>query len=354
MRLVGSGHPAIRATHAKTLEFTRDTDITERATCVVGVGLQPVPHALAGPIRLTLRAGDEEFSFEARTSSSWDPTGTAVIRRSAARLPGTFATHSSAAAADLPRTLVAALKRHDAVVELDVKPISGPPCAVLFAIHANEQDARLRAELAAADLVVAEDEGAARLVGTRVTSGPVAVDGRVLVVATRELPGQTVVGALDVVEVETVGLPPALAAAAASPSRAPVLIAPGGADPRRAMRDAPANVRLVVAAPADETAALLALNAQLRGRDGAVVVQENTLPLRVRAAEPFEPATNDTIYICFDAAAAETAIDPRVRAAISELLADGVATKTAAKALAALTGWDRRRAYDAVLRWPPE
>jgi hypothetical protein len=36
---------------------------------------------------------------------------------------------------------------------------------------------------------------------------------------------------------------------------------------------------------------------------------------------------------------------------VAALLADGVSTKTAANALATLTGWDRRRAYDTVLDW---
>jgi hypothetical protein len=353
VRLVGHGHPAIRATHPKTLELTPDEDITQRATCVVAVALEPAASPLAGPVRITLCAGDESFAFEARANSSWNPTDTAVIRRSPMRLPGTFATHASAAASDLPQSLIDALKRLETVVELDVEPLPGQPCAVLFAVDPHRAgDPRLRAEIAAADLVVAEDEIAARLVGERVASGPVSIDGRVLVLAARDLPGQTVTAALDRIEVETVGLPPALAAAAASPSRAPLLIAPDGSDLRRTVRDAPANVRLVVATPADEATALLALGLELRGTDGAVVVQEHAMPVRVRAGTPFDLASNETAYICFDAARADDALDPRVRTAIADLLADGVPTKTVAKSLATLTGWDRRRAYDAVLNWP--
>jgi hypothetical protein len=352
VRFVGHGHPAIRATHTKTLELTPDEDITERATCVVAVGIDEAPAPLAGTVRITIRAVDESFTFDARANSEWDPQGTAVIRRSPLRLPGTFATHASAAARDLPRPLAEALRNPDAVVEVTVEPIAGRPCAVLFALDPNRTgDPRLRAELAAADLVVAEDETAARLLGERVAHGPIHVDARVLVVAARELPGQTVVGALRNVDVETVGLPPPLAAAAASPSRSPVHIAPTGADPSDLLRDAPAGVRLVLAAPADEVAALLALAAEVRGTAGAVLVQAHAQPIRVHADEPFELASSDRVHICFDAAPESTALDPRVREAIGELLADGVPTKTAAKTLAALTGWDRRRAYDTVLNW---
>ena len=45
-------------------------------------------------------------------------------------------------------------------------------------------------------------------------------------------------------------------------------------------------------------------------------------------------------------------LDADVRAAVDGLLADGVATRTAARALSALSGWDRRRSYDAILSWP--
>jgi hypothetical protein len=31
------GHPNIRATHVKTLEFTKDNDLTERGDCIIGI-----------------------------------------------------------------------------------------------------------------------------------------------------------------------------------------------------------------------------------------------------------------------------------------------------------------------------
>jgi hypothetical protein len=58
-----------------------------------------------------------------------------------------------------------------------------------------------------------------------------------------------------------------------------------------------------------------------------------------------------TVHLCFDAAAESTALDPTVRVAIRGLLDDGVGTRPAAAALATLTGWERRRAYDTVLEW---
>jgi hypothetical protein len=350
VRLVGHGSPAIRATHAKTLELTRDLEITERGTCIVAVDVEPVAAPLAGPVRITISAGGEQFALVARANSAWDPTGPAVIRRSPFRLPGTLATHATAAAADLPRTLVAALQDPTKTVEVTVEPIRGRPCAVLVALQEHGGNtAQLSAELAAADLIVAEDEDAARMLGERTSHGPVPVDGRVLVLAVRDLPGQSVLAALGRVDVETIGLPPALSAAAASPSRGPLLIAPAGADPRALLRNTPAGTRLVLRSDADRLPALLAVADDIRGPRGAVVVQPYAPPLRVDAGiRPVLPS-KDPVVVCTDADRGEAALDPRIQAALDGLLADNVPTKTAANALATLTGWDRRRAYDLVL-----
>ena len=350
MRLVGRGHDAIRATHTKTLELTVDAHISERATCVVAVDVSGATAPLAGPVRIILSTGDETFTLEARANSGWDPAGPAVIRRSPLRLPGTLATHASAAASDLPRSLVALLCSPDTDVEVTVEPIPGPPTAVLFAVDPGRpRDARLLAEWAAADLVVAEDDDVARLVGERVGHGPVSVDGRVLVLAVRDLPGQTVVDALRTADVETVGLAPPLAAAAAAPSRGPLLIAPADADPLELLRRTPAGTRLVLATAAERLPDLLRLAAEIRGPGIATVVQPYAPPIRVEPGEQPQLPSRDPVHVCLTDAAETVGPDPAVWAAVDALLADGVPTKSAAKALAALTGWDRRRAYDAVL-----
>jgi hypothetical protein len=348
--LAGRGHSAIRATHDKTLEFGTDSEITARATCLVAVGSEVTDGGrVAGPVRITISAGSESFAFEAIGNPGWTPGGPAVVRRSRRRLPGTLATDATAAANDLPRSLVSALQDPDAPVTVDVEPLRGRPAAVLVALDpSGVADPRLAAEMAVADVVVAEDDGAARLLGERTAHGPVAVDRRVLVAATRDLPGATVAGALGDVPVEVVGLPAPLAAAAASPSRRPLVLATG-TDPRAAVRDTPADRRLVVATSADQVAGLLQLAAGLRGTGRAVAVAPDERPRRLDAGT--ELPGRDLVFLCFDAITESTALDPRIRAAVDGLLADGVATKTAANALAALTGWERRRAYETVLEW---
>jgi hypothetical protein len=350
--LVGHGHGAIRATHDKTLELSPDPDITERATCIIAVdtAADEATRRLAGPIRITVAADGESFTFEALANPAWQPGGPAIVRRSAVRLPGTLATEATASAADLPRPLVAALRDPAARVEVTLDPIPGRPAAVLVALDPHAPaDPRVAAELAVADVIAAEDELAAELLGERVAAGPLPVIGRTVVAAVRDLPGATVARDLRNVPVDTLGLPPALAVAAASPSRGPLVVAPDGSDARAALRSTPAASRLVVPTTADQVGGLLEAAAERRGVSGAVVLPDRARPRRIEAGASLPG--RGPVHLCFDAATESGALDPTVKAAVDGLLADGVPTKTAANALATLAGWDRRRAYDAILNW---
>jgi hypothetical protein len=362
VRLVGRGHEAIRATHPKTLEFTADTDLTGRGTCIVAVGVRPVgdlPGPLAGRVRITIDAGGESFALLADANSAWDPAGPAVVRRGPLRLPGTLAVNADAAAADLPRELVAALADPRAEVRITLDPVAGSAAVVLLAVDPVAPDnARLRAELDAADAVLAEDDGARRLVAAAtkpatatalrlLVPGADLPAGRVLVIATAELPGRSLHA--DGRRVEVLGLPVALAAAAAVPGRAPITMA-AGADVRAALRSTPAGHCLLLDTDRRRLPELLGAAQQLRGAATAVVVQDFADPVVVDISAPtpmFAGATR--LWCCFGPAAPGAALDPAVQAAVARLLADGVATKPAARALAALTGWPQRQAYAEVV-----
>ncbi|WP_375481990.1 DUF371 domain-containing protein [uncultured Jatrophihabitans sp.] len=353
MRFVGRGHPAVRATHAKTLELSPDPDITARATCVVAVGSEADPVApMAGRVRIRVAAGGERFTLEADANPSWDPSGPAVIRRSPLRRPGTFATGATASAADLPRPLVAALQDPDALVTVDVTAV--PDDRRTLVLYAADPAlaapvAGLRAEHQRAARVVAQDDGARHLL-TTLDEPPDGTGHRTLVVATADLPRPPDATAGH--RVEVVGLNARLATAAASPSGGPVVLAEPGADVRRSLRETPAAARLVVVVPAAALDELLGQARAIRGSSACVVAQEYVHPVRVESGATPELAGSADVAVCFDAAPPDEAFDPAVRAAVDALLADGVATRTAAKALVALTGWDRRRAYDAIVAWP--
>lgn len=362
MRLVGRGHPAIRATHAKTLEFTSDDEITARATCIVAVAVEvaprrpdgPVPAPLAGPVRISIHAGAEAYALDADANSSWNPVGPAVVRRGPLRLPGTFAVNATASAADLPRQLVTALQDPSVAVHITVEPRPGPPSVVLFAADpVTTTDGRLAAEIAAADVLVAEDDAARALVcaaDARSKLGRDQPTGRVLVVATDALPGRSV--AIGGRTLETVGLSAQLTAAAALPGGAKITLAGRShPDQRETLRRTPIDHRLVVATHTRSLRTLLAQAREIRGCSTAVVAQPYADPVVVETAGDSRldfPGASE-VWVGFGAGDADLDLEPPIRAAIAGLLADGVATKPAARALAALTGWPQRATYDRVV-----
>jgi hypothetical protein len=340
VRLVGRGDERIRATHTKTLELIAGTELTERATCVIAVDTALPQQRMAGPVRVTITAGDEIFAFDAQANSAWGTTAAAVIRRGPLRLPGTLATHA-AAAADLPRPLVDRLRDPANVVTVTLDPRESEPCLVIFAVDpAVVDDPRLAAEMTAADRVVAADATAARLVPAG--SLPVDITGRTLVLTTDPVADLGVV--TDGVPVETIGLPPALAAAAAAPWAGPVLFA---TEVPQALRRTPAGYRLVLPTDRRGLPALLRQAHEIRGSTRAVVARDYTDPVVVPVDDPGDFAGADRLFVC--PGPGRDDLDPAVRTAVDGLLTDGVPTRAAARALAALTGWPQRRAYEAVL-----
>ncbi|SHJ96797.1 hypothetical protein SAMN05443637_101340 [Pseudonocardia thermophila] len=358
------GHPALRATHGKTLEFTVDPDVTERATCVLGVAGRVTGGAVAGPVRITIDAGGAVATVDAIANPDW-AGGTAVVRRGTDRRPDTFATEATAAAADLPRELVARIIDPDTPITVRCSRLPRRPdgrAGLVLAWTAPGAPAapRLAAELVAADAVVAEDADAARVAGERTIRAADAVTGlldgelgRVLVVATAGLPGASVTAALEAPEkvaVEVAGLPAALVAAAGSPVRGPVQLAEGRSRIDAVLRSAPPEVTLVVTVAAADLPRLLERAADRRGTRTATVVDPAAGGVvrwgpvgRLRAGR-----TSGELVCALDGAA-DTVLGPELAAFVRGLLAAGVSARTAAHALAQVPGWSRRSAYDAVL-----
>ncbi|MGI5130227.1 DUF371 domain-containing protein [Pseudonocardia sp. CA-107938] len=366
-RLELIGHPALRATHTKTLEFTPDRTVTERATCVVGVAGRVVGGAVAGPIRIRIEAGDAVATVDAIANPEW-AGGTAVVRRSTQRRPDTFATEASAGAADLPRELLAritdpATRIVVSCTRLPRRPDGRAALALVWTAPGAAPTPRLAAELAAADAVVADDADAAALVAGRRLSGTDAAAGllggelaRVVVLATAGLPGASVAAALQVPEqvaVEVAGLPAESAAAAASPVRGAVQLT--GPVPRAridaVLRSAPSETTLAVTVAAGELATLLERAGQRRGTATAAVLDPASGglvrwgPIDALRAE----RTSGELAVALDGAPGDAELGEELTALLRALLADGVSARSAAHALARVPGWSRRRAYDAVL-----
>ncbi|HLH68828.1 MAG TPA: DUF371 domain-containing protein [Candidatus Dormibacteraeota bacterium] len=178
------GHPAIRGTHAKTLELTREREISARATCVVGVGAEVEPEDLAGfvgPLSITLRAGPHQETLWARAEPTFRLSRSIVVRRSRHRSPDTFAVEADRGAADLDRELVASLRHPDARLVVTVRgrrSVAAARGARLTVIVGGLEGppSPLLALLGSVDLILAERAVARTL--RDLARSPVATDGR--------------------------------------------------------------------------------------------------------------------------------------------------------------------------------
>jgi hypothetical protein len=87
----------------------------------------------------------------------------------------------------------------------------------------------------------------------------------------------------------------------------------------------------------------------VRGADRAVIAQGSAAPVLVGTDVPVDVWGAEPVHVCFGPSPAASDLDPRVRAAVDALLHEDVPTRVAARALAELTGWSRRAAYDYLL-----
>lgn len=109
-----SGHPAIRATHKKTLEFTRAHDITAKATCVIGVAADFKPSeikAIKGRVHVSISCGNKCEEFEATVARASQYKEGMVFRVGAELADCTFAYHATKAANHISRNLIGLLRQ---------------------------------------------------------------------------------------------------------------------------------------------------------------------------------------------------------------------------------------------------
>jgi hypothetical protein len=356
LRFTARGHQAVRATHHKTLEFTAESSITERATCVLGVAAALPARPVAGPLRFTITAGSSSVTGTATGNSAWRPGTSAVFRRSPERLPDTLATDCSLVSSAIPRELARELADPATTVTVVLEPGEEPEHGRLIRLHlAGAEDSRLAAELEAADLVLAADPAARRwLLRAGVRPGRpaeaetvLANRGRVLSVSTVAQPAAPeLFRAAPVVEV--IGVPIELAVCLAVSDPAPVLLALD-AGPRE----------LAGLAAGSPSAAVIF---RCAGEDLAATVDRLDRPAAqlvvARSADPERPFILDrsaTVAVAgelvcrlgADARAMAAPLDPA--RFVRSLLTASVTPRTVALALAELPGWSRRSAYDFVL-----
>ncbi len=119
------GHPNILGTHRNTIELTRDSEISKRADCVIGVSADKACADLDVELKHHIQSGgglifaigvnDISSRFRARGSPELALTDKLeiVIRRSSFSSARTVAVSSEAAASDLPKEIIQRLRIPD-------------------------------------------------------------------------------------------------------------------------------------------------------------------------------------------------------------------------------------------------
>jgi hypothetical protein len=137
-----SGHPGIRGTHRKTLEFNREPAVGVRETCVVGAAparAWPERMPLAGPVTVTISCAGLTDALTGVANPAWSGQDRFVVRRSAALWPNTAVALAGKAAGDLRRDLVNEMRAARAEITVEVEEAGASPAenAALFVTRAQ-------------------------------------------------------------------------------------------------------------------------------------------------------------------------------------------------------------------------
>jgi uncharacterized protein len=122
-RFSSLGHPNILATHRSTIEITKESSLTPRGDCIIGISSNKACDGLPEALKQALRQGKKltitlECNGEHDTITAYGDTKltltdpvSMVIRKSSFTCPRTLAVRADKAAADLSRKLIEELKK---------------------------------------------------------------------------------------------------------------------------------------------------------------------------------------------------------------------------------------------------
>jgi hypothetical protein len=110
MLFTAYGHPNILSTHTKTLEFTKDTELTLKGDCIIGVKAdykleELLPLLKKDKIKMTIRIGDETIIITGKPNPDFTSAHEMVLRRTEFLSDRTLATRCDKAAIDLVKSV---------------------------------------------------------------------------------------------------------------------------------------------------------------------------------------------------------------------------------------------------------
>ena len=367
--IIGRGHAAITASHAKTVELVTEPEIGPRATCVAAVSAQVESGDLLdlrGWIDLTIEAGSVTDVVRAHANPAFAAGDRLVVRRNPVPVRDALLIDADKGASDLDPRLVAALKEPGRAVTMSLSPAQderagrgalvvspGAPWSAPGAAGTRPTDANLRSPLSPEDIGQATrslEDAAYVFLDAHLAGDPAAID---LVQAAWS-------GGHFVLPAAGLGpLPSALAVAGVGLSKVNVV------DLGALARLEPDATCVAVAVPsADVARAVGAILKAIPSARGVVVLDPGTGSMH---ATPWQGPTmsavaskrgREAIVVAGPGASASdpdsTEVLPRPVAVLAaELVARGASTREVSAALQRATGMSRKAAYAAALELLP-
>jgi len=371
--IIGRGHPAITASHAKTVELVTEPEIGPRATCVVAVGARVESGdllGLRGWIDLTIHAGGTTDVVRGHANPALAAGDRLVVRRAPVPVRDALLVEADKGASDLDPGLVAALKDPGAAVTVSLSPVQdergsrgalvvspGAPWSAPGAATTRPADLSLRSPLSPEDVELATQalgDAAHIFLDASLAGDPAAVS---LVQAAWS-------GGHFVLSLEGLApLPSALAVAGVDLSSVNVMDLRALA--RRAGSIEPEATCLAVALPSGDVArAIAAIEKAIPGARGVIALDAGTGSMHATSwrvsAEPGAPSRRGrSAIVVAGRSASEPGADaaerlPRPVAVLAaELAGRGAPTREVSAALQRATGMSRKAAYAAALELAP-
>ena len=110
------GHKNILGKHKTTFEITKETHLTLRGDCIIGVNAELGDGLIRfarehSCFRMVVCAGDKELTVHGKTNKGFNDTQEMVVRKTGFQSIRTFGILADKAAIDIPREIVADLKK---------------------------------------------------------------------------------------------------------------------------------------------------------------------------------------------------------------------------------------------------
>lgn len=132
-RVTARGHQAIRALHPTTFELTKDSYLTEKGDCIIGVDLDKGVSELNSDLKNALRKNTSVVILILRVDNITDVVlaqgheglvlgsdRKIIVRRSSYIDPATLAVNANKSSRSLRRDLVEKLRNRDALLIVDI------------------------------------------------------------------------------------------------------------------------------------------------------------------------------------------------------------------------------------------